>query len=618
MNRLIYLLSIILFFCNNFGHSQSVGISEDGSIPNSSSILDLKSTTKGLLVPRMTTAQRTSIPLPATGLIVYDTDLGAIYVNTGTTTVPVWEKEITSGNNNSWGLSGNEATTAGTNFLGTTDAQDLVLKTNATERLRILSTGNIGLGTNNPSTKLHIKSSSDPVRIDGMQNSTDNDSVLTINDSNIIYKTAISDLVSCDSTGNIWYVSINGDNSNCKKGYTCLPCADPWAAKDSANSGDQIIVSHGTYTSGNVSSGAMREGTEEETSLCKNGVSYNFNQVSFETINGYHPLFYDLSGGITKIKGLLNYKSLDSTSSLIQLDSSSLISTAVFDTIDLQFLFKIDKQFNEVNKLYIKNFIFRNNGGHFKYTNGYGTVGSFPTERSYLDIEIEKQYKSVPTTGFWQALAFNNATVKIKFHSLPPRYGFDCYLDSTDFYSDILTNKTSQPEREHNGIIFDWLKADNNCNVYIDIKNWISDSIYSTDICRFRPNKNDGNFFFNCEDCKAIDYLGSNAFVNFYHGGTAGASIGKFVISGNYFGTSMDAVSPPFSMHNGNNVDDTKSKLIFKNVNVSGFNDTFIGHIGGAAAVNKKIRISNVVSDVPINATSFDEVGESITVDTDF
>ncbi|MFN7656321.1 MAG: hypothetical protein ACK5OW_00865 [bacterium] len=42
--------------------------------PNTSSILDIVSTNKGVLLPRMTTAQRTSIPSPAIGLIVYQTD----------------------------------------------------------------------------------------------------------------------------------------------------------------------------------------------------------------------------------------------------------------------------------------------------------------------------------------------------------------------------------------------------------------------------------------------------------------------------------------------------------------------------------------------------------------
>jgi len=54
--------------------AQSVGINADGSQPNSSAMLDVKSTDKGFLAPRMTAAQRGGITSPATGLLVYQTD----------------------------------------------------------------------------------------------------------------------------------------------------------------------------------------------------------------------------------------------------------------------------------------------------------------------------------------------------------------------------------------------------------------------------------------------------------------------------------------------------------------------------------------------------------------
>ncbi|WP_426062931.1 hypothetical protein [Flavobacterium sp. DSP2-3-1] len=64
--------------------------------PNASSVLDVSSTTQGLLTPRMTTAQRVAIVSPADGLMVYDTDLKSFYhynssitswnvINSGTT-----------------------------------------------------------------------------------------------------------------------------------------------------------------------------------------------------------------------------------------------------------------------------------------------------------------------------------------------------------------------------------------------------------------------------------------------------------------------------------------------------------------------------------------------------
>jgi hypothetical protein len=51
-------------------NAQNVGISDDGSIPDNSAILDLNSTSKGLLLPRFTDAQRLAIQHPAKGLVI--------------------------------------------------------------------------------------------------------------------------------------------------------------------------------------------------------------------------------------------------------------------------------------------------------------------------------------------------------------------------------------------------------------------------------------------------------------------------------------------------------------------------------------------------------------------
>jgi hypothetical protein len=70
----VFFSVFISFMIVNRGIAQSVGINEDGSDPEASAILDVKSDTKGVLIPRMTEAQRTAITDPATGLLVYQTD----------------------------------------------------------------------------------------------------------------------------------------------------------------------------------------------------------------------------------------------------------------------------------------------------------------------------------------------------------------------------------------------------------------------------------------------------------------------------------------------------------------------------------------------------------------
>lgn len=67
-----------------------VAVNNDGSAPDNSAMLDIKSGTKGMLVPRMTAAQRNAIANPANGLLIFCTDNNAYYSNTGSPAVPEW------------------------------------------------------------------------------------------------------------------------------------------------------------------------------------------------------------------------------------------------------------------------------------------------------------------------------------------------------------------------------------------------------------------------------------------------------------------------------------------------------------------------------------------------
>ena len=72
LNLLVAIL-ISALLSSNAIHAQSMGISSIAITPDASSILEMRTTDKGILIPRMTTTERGSISSPATGLMIYNT-----------------------------------------------------------------------------------------------------------------------------------------------------------------------------------------------------------------------------------------------------------------------------------------------------------------------------------------------------------------------------------------------------------------------------------------------------------------------------------------------------------------------------------------------------------------
>ncbi len=82
-------------------NAQSVGINSTGNPPAASAMLDVASTTSGMLVPRMTVTERNNIASPATGLLIYQTNgtPGFYYYNGSAWTA------VSGGGSSSQGLS---------------------------------------------------------------------------------------------------------------------------------------------------------------------------------------------------------------------------------------------------------------------------------------------------------------------------------------------------------------------------------------------------------------------------------------------------------------------------------------------------------------------------------
>ncbi len=87
MKKQAALLTFLIFQC--FLGTAQVAINTTGNAPDSSAILDLQSTDKGLLLPRLTATERDMISNPATGLLVFITDNAQFQFYNGTSWVVV-------------------------------------------------------------------------------------------------------------------------------------------------------------------------------------------------------------------------------------------------------------------------------------------------------------------------------------------------------------------------------------------------------------------------------------------------------------------------------------------------------------------------------------------------
>ncbi|MCS3869950.1 hypothetical protein J3D55_002866 [Chryseobacterium ginsenosidimutans] len=86
-------------------------------------------------------------------------------------------------------------------------------ETNFAARMTIRSSGNVGIGTAAPTTALHVVSTADPLRLEGLQPSSGATSALTVNSSGVVQMRNATSISAVRATGNI-IITANNINTN--------------------------------------------------------------------------------------------------------------------------------------------------------------------------------------------------------------------------------------------------------------------------------------------------------------------------------------------------------------------------------------------------------------------
>ncbi len=286
MQKKYILIISTITLCLNLAAQQNVGIGTTS--PNESAILDVSSTTKGVLVPRMTAAQRMAIASPAMGLMAFDIDSSSFAYYNGTNWMFVKGK---NNNANNWSSTGNAGMVDSTNFIGTTDNVPFTIRVNNQQAGRIEKDGSVLLGYK-AGINIYGGSWNTGIGNEALRFNTDGTANTAIG-----YQALFYNLSGYQNTATgMLALTNNGGNDNTATGYAAL------SSNSSGNRntaiGSEALFSNGTGFNNTASgSGALHEnlGGSNNTASGLNAL-YNNSSGNQNTAIGQNALLFNTTG----------------------------------------------------------------------------------------------------------------------------------------------------------------------------------------------------------------------------------------------------------------------------------------------------------------------------------
>lgn len=357
--------------------AQSLSINTDGSTANPSALLDVKSTSKGVLVPRMNKTERNAIVSPATGLMVFQNapdSIGFYYYNGST-----WLWMATATTSIGWLTTGNTGTDSAINFLGTLDDKPLMLRQN-----------NLWMGELNTNTKNYFIGG-----VSGINNAS-------------FYNTAMGD--------SALYSNVTG-NTNVAIGANALTrftgsntVAVGYKALDSLSTG--VVNSAVGYR-------AMAQTTTGQRNTALGYRSLDSNKTgNYNTAAGYAAMYRNTSSFGTGIGDFaLGSNTTGEANTVVGSNSFSVSTTGEWNTVmgtntmffnttgsyntALGFQSLYNNRSGQLNTAVGLRALYRNDSGHHNIAVGYNSLYNHRRNGSSYNVAMGNYSLESDTSGYW-------------------------------------------------------------------------------------------------------------------------------------------------------------------------------------------------------------------------